>query len=330
MKSDLLSRAGPPSRDASPLVSVGMPVFNGERHLRQALTALLAQDYRNLEILISDNCSTDGTRKICLEFAERDLRVKVLPTEQHVPPLDNFNRLPPLAVGTYFMWAAHDDVREPGFVSGLVEALEAEPGAVLAFSRFDNIDETGRTVQHYPEDWRRVFSDSVFRQFWLLALADEAATQKANHIYGLMRRADLLAVGGMTPSKVEFSGEDVVTLLRLLSRGSFVVLDEVLFHYRVRSRATRAGEPLFGYLFKRVMGEVPEHRGNLFTFLRQNHALHASVRRTILREAPLGAEVPQQRADVGQGHEGPTGRHHPVVELTAMEMEAAQDAGGRG
>jgi glycosyltransferase involved in cell wall biosynthesis len=274
-------------RVADPLVTIGLPVFNGEKHLREALESLLAQDYRNVELLISDNCSTDGTREICLQAARNDDRVRYLRLDEALPTLDNFNRLVPLGRGTYFMWAAHDDVRERGFISRLVGALEAEPGAVLAFSRFDNIDETGRTVRQYAEDWGKVFSESRFRQFWRLALADEGATQKANHIYGLMRRADLVAIGGMAHSKVEYSGEDIVTLLRLLSRGRFVVVDEVLFHYRVRGRATRMNEPLFRYLFKRVLGETPGHRGNLLTYVRRNHALHAGMRRTILRETPL-------------------------------------------
>lgn len=270
-----------------PLVTIGVPVFNGERHLREALESLLTQDYRNIEVLISDNSSTDGTREICLDVARNDQRVRYLRLDEPVPTLDNFNRLVPLGQGAYFMWAAYDDVRERTFVSSLVAALEAGPGAVLAFSRFDNIDEAGLTVRRYAEDWQRVFSKSRFRQFWSLALADEAATQKANHIYGLMRRADLLALGGIVRSKVDYSGEDVVTLLRLLARGRFLVVDEVLFHYRVRARATRMKEPLFGYLFKRALGAAPGHRGNLLTYLRRNHELHAGMRRTILRESPL-------------------------------------------
>lgn len=277
---------GVTSRLAGPLVTIGLPVFNGEKHLREALESLLTQDYRNVELLISDNGSTDGTREICLQAARSDDRVRYLRLDESVPTLDNFNRLVPLGRGTYFMWAAHDDVRERGFISRLVGALEAEPGAVLAFSRFDNVDEAGRTVRRYAEDWRAAFSESRFRQFWRLALADEA-TQKANHIYGVMRRADLLAIGGMARSNVDYSGEDIVTLLRLLSRGEFVVVDEILFHYRVRALATRMNAPLFGYLLKRVLGAAPGHRGNLLTYVRRMHALHAGMRRTILREAPL-------------------------------------------
>jgi glycosyltransferase involved in cell wall biosynthesis len=284
-------RAG--SRDSvrlcgsGPLVTIGLPVFNGERHLGEALESLLNQDYRNIEVLVSDNCSTDGTREICLQAARRDERVRYLRLDEAVPTLENFNRLPPLGRGTYFMWAAHDDVRERGFISSLVGVLEAEPKAVLAFSRFDNIDETGRTVRRYAEDWRKVFSEPVFRQFWKFALADEGATQKANHMYGVMRRAELAAIGGMARCEVNYSGEDIVTLMRLLSRGRFVVVDEVLFHYRVRTRATRTNQPLFGYLSNRVRGAIPGHHSNLLTFLRRNHALHGGMRRTILREAPL-------------------------------------------
>ena len=114
-----------------PLVSIGVPVFNGDKLLAQALAALLHQDYNNLEIIISDNGSTDTTSNICKEFVNKDTRVKYFRSEENFGLSWNFNRVLELSSGKYFMWAAHDDLREPSFVRACVEKMEQCPEAVL-------------------------------------------------------------------------------------------------------------------------------------------------------------------------------------------------------
>jgi GT2 family glycosyltransferase len=110
-----------------PLVSIGMPVHNASRYLRNALDSLLAQDYANFEIVISDNASTDATEQICREYAEHDRRVLYHKVEQNMGAIWNFNNVFELAKGKYFMWAAYDDIRNPRCVSACVKALEAHP-----------------------------------------------------------------------------------------------------------------------------------------------------------------------------------------------------------
>lgn len=65
-----------------PLISIGLPVYNGERHIRQALDSLLAQNYGDFELIISDNASTDETQQICLEYAARDERIRYYRNER--------------------------------------------------------------------------------------------------------------------------------------------------------------------------------------------------------------------------------------------------------
>ena len=114
-----------------PLVSIGLPVFNGEKSLAQALDALLDQDYSNLEVIISDNGSTDRTSEICEEFLLKDSRIKYYRSSKNLGSNWNFNRVFELSSGKYFMWAAHDDLRELSFVRVCVEKLEQFPQAVL-------------------------------------------------------------------------------------------------------------------------------------------------------------------------------------------------------
>lgn len=110
-----------------------MPVRNGGLLLRHALDSVVGQTYENLEILISDNASTDDTAAICQEFAARDDRIRYIRHEAMLSATDNFVYVLKHTTGEYFMWAAHDDLRSPNFVERLSAALDAHPDAALAF-----------------------------------------------------------------------------------------------------------------------------------------------------------------------------------------------------
>src|SRR5450759_3059115 len=114
-----------------PLVSIGLPVYNAERYLSRALDSLLAQDYPNVELIVSDNASVDGTEEICRSYAQRDARVHYDRADRNMGAIWNFNRVFELASGEYFMWTAHDDLRDRRYVSACVAALRARPDAVL-------------------------------------------------------------------------------------------------------------------------------------------------------------------------------------------------------
>lgn len=115
-----------------PLVSVGVPVYNGEATIRAALDSLLAQTYAHIEIVVSDNCSADRTRDICLEYAAADPRVKYTCTEANIGMANNVRRVLQSAKGELFTWTCADDLRPVNAIETLVRALEQTPGAVMA------------------------------------------------------------------------------------------------------------------------------------------------------------------------------------------------------
>jgi len=272
----------------SPKVSIGMPVYNGEKFIRRALDSLLAQTFTDFELIISDNASTDETRQICLEYAAKDERICYYRNDVKIEPIPNFNRVLNYASGQYFMWAAHDDRWASSFVECLVQSLDTNPQAVLAFCRFVNIDDDGRLTRTFKENWADVFSRSKFWQFAFMTLLDELITQKANHIYGLIRRDALLECGGIVDlPDVDYSGEDILTLLRLLVKWNFVIVDQVLFHYRARSHTTRRDEPWAGYIWQRIAQHKSGHQGNLLLFFIRNHAYHSNMRKLIANETLL-------------------------------------------
>lgn len=216
--------------DSQPLVSIGMPVYNGERFIRQALDSLLAQDYENFELIISDNASADGTQEICLEYAARDKRIRYYRNESNLVALANFNRVLGLAQGSYFMWAAHDDVWEPSYISTLSRNLISASEAVLAFSAFNNVNEHGVEIRTYPHLFE-LPSANLFQRLWNYMIQEENLG-KANLIYGLMRWSAIQEAGGSKVWGKGLWGADMLVVFRLLSLGNLVLTEDLLFHKR--------------------------------------------------------------------------------------------------
>lgn len=285
---DTFTMQSPARNSKSPKVSIGMPVYNGEKFIRRALDSLLDQTFADFELIISDNASMDKTRQICLEYAAKDERIRYYRNDVNIEPISNFNRVLHSASGQYFMWAAHDDRWEPAFIACLVQSLDVNPQAVLAFCRFVDIDDDGRVTQTFKTNWADVFSRSKFWQFAFMTLADELTAHKAVHIYGLLRRDALLECGGMVIlPNVSNAGEDTLTLLRLLAKWNFTIVDRVLFYYRARSFTTRRDEPLAAYIWQRIAQRKPNHQGNLLLFFIRNHAYHSNMRKMIISETSL-------------------------------------------
>jgi glycosyltransferase involved in cell wall biosynthesis len=137
------------------LVSVGLPVYNGGLFIRQAIDSLLAQDYDDFELIISDNCSRDRTQEICMEYTAQDKRVRYSRCKANMGAFWNFNHVFELSMGKYFMWASHDDYWEPSYISACFEAYKRCPNIVLASAfcesfdpekRIENFIDTGLTT----------------------------------------------------------------------------------------------------------------------------------------------------------------------------------------
>lgn len=117
---------------ATPLVSIGVPVYNGARCIGQALEHLLAQTYPHVELVICDNASTDDTGAICQAYAARDARVRYYRNPTNVGVINNYRLAVARSRGTYFMWGAADDRKPPTAVAACVCALQSQPAAVMA------------------------------------------------------------------------------------------------------------------------------------------------------------------------------------------------------
>jgi len=209
-----------------PLASIGLPVFNGAQFLGEALEALLNQTYRNIEIAISDNASTDATPDICARYASLDRRIRYSRLSENIGGIPNHNRVFSLSTGKYFMWAAHDDLVLPSYVDKCVEILEKDASAVLAYAKTSIIDEAGQ-VQRLMVGSHSASAPRAaerFREFTHLTSMLEA-------FFGLIRREVL----EKTMLHLPHPGSDRLLLAELSLRGRFVQIPEYLFKRRLHA-----------------------------------------------------------------------------------------------
>ena len=133
-------------RKIKPLVSIGLATYNSKNRIDTALKSLFSQTYKNIEIIISDNCSSDGTDKICIAYSKKDARIKYYRQVTNIGILNNFNFVLKRARGNYFMWASDDDDWNKDFILTLKKALETHPDHGVAMSSVSGIDEKGLLV----------------------------------------------------------------------------------------------------------------------------------------------------------------------------------------
>lgn len=122
------------------LVSIGMPVYNGAQFIGHALDSLLSQSYEEFELIISDNASTDATKKICTDYEKRDERIRYYRNSKNMGASWNFNRVFDLSVGEYFMWASCDDYWDSKYIDACLKNLKASKNIVLAGTICRSID----------------------------------------------------------------------------------------------------------------------------------------------------------------------------------------------
>ncbi|TSC84153.1 MAG: hypothetical protein G01um101417_309 [Parcubacteria group bacterium Gr01-1014_17] len=119
-----------------PLVSIGVPTYNRADLLQLTLDSLLAQTDKNVEIIISDNASTDGTEALCRAYADRENRIFYFRQEKNRGQMNNYSFLLQKARGKYFMWAQDDDSIDQNYVEVLTDVLEKNPEYSVALSHY--------------------------------------------------------------------------------------------------------------------------------------------------------------------------------------------------
>lgn len=219
---------------ALPMVSIGVPVYNGGGYLAGSLQSLVGQTYANLEIIISDNASTDASGEVCLEFAARDPRIRYVRQPENIGGVANHNQVFELARGEFFMWASADDLWLPTYVERCVAELLAHPDVVLVYSINARIDEQGQAGEPISPGPPLDGDDAVER---FTRLTD--IYRPIEPFYGLARRDALLRSARMT----RHPGFDRILLAELGLHGKLRQIAEPLYCRRIHGQQSIRAYP---------------------------------------------------------------------------------------
>jgi glycosyltransferase involved in cell wall biosynthesis len=237
------------STTRTPRLTIGVPVYNGEDYIAEAIRSHLEQDFTDFELIVSDNCSDDSTPEIVKEFVEADSRVTYSRNTENLGGPANFNRLFRLGQGELFRWAAADDRVEPGYLSKVIALMDDDPAVVIGHSDALLIDPESQEMLKMDQGY--LGGDGFIEAIRLTPpVGDERFRSTSPHnridavinnnhrnfyIFGIMRRDIMM----QTRLHGLFYGGDRTLLVEMAMRGSFRKVPEPLF--ASRSHAKNSG-----------------------------------------------------------------------------------------
>lgn len=209
--------------EKTPLVSIGLAVYNGELFLEEAIQSILCQTYSDFELILSDNASTDHTEEICRRYAALDKRIHYYRNAANIGGANNENRTFYLSKGKYFHLHAHDDVLAPDFIEKCLKVIEENPEVVICYTETVFIDQHGdhlnKTINRLgdqKEPYQR-FAELIKRYHY------------CESIYGLIRSEIL----HKTRLQLNYTNSDRTLLSELCLYGPFYQIAEPLFFKRL-------------------------------------------------------------------------------------------------
>ncbi|MDH3628264.1 MAG: glycosyltransferase [Acidobacteriota bacterium] len=235
------------------IISIGLPVFNGDNYLAAAIESLLAQSFENFELIILDNASSDGTEEICRKAAGLDDRITYVRNGENIGAAKNFNKVFHLSNAQYFKWAAHDDICAPSFLEKALNALESDHSAVLAYPKTMVVDEISN--REYPYEVR-LDTDGEYAPDRFASLL---VGHKCFEIFGLIRSNFLK----QTKLIGDYVNGDGVLLAELSLVGKFIEIEEFLFFaykHEIQSMSMLTDLEAFAEWFnpeKKWTGKIP-------------------------------------------------------------------------
>jgi len=217
------------TKEAKPKLSIGLPVFNGEKFIRKRLDSIISQTFSDFIVLISDNCSTDNTQKICRDYLSKDSRIEYFRQEKNIGGFNNFSFLLDEAKSKYFVWAAVDDWWLPQFLEKNVKILESNNRFVGSISKIEYYDmhhvktkssEFSKIKKYYSYDEYPKSPDFENRVKFYLRL------NRAENIYSIFH-TDIIKKFRKIK---QCAGLDLAIILGVLKYGEINIIDEVLMY----------------------------------------------------------------------------------------------------
>jgi glycosyltransferase involved in cell wall biosynthesis len=244
------------------LVTIGIPAYNSDKFIKQTIDSLINQSYSNIEILISDNGSTDNTQNVDLEYLQKDKRVHYFKNDKKSSYSENCNKLISLAKGHYVAIYHSDDVYDYNIVKKEVQVLCEYPEILGIFSLYEQIDEHGNHISpiKYPIPFNQEIFTVDFSKF-VNVLIDKGGSCFCCPT-SMIRRDVYLKLNGYN-EKLKYI-EDQDMWLRILMTGKMAILKEKLIKYRIHSSQ---GSSIYKDSSRNIISIPLSH---LKTFLEEN------------------------------------------------------------
>ena len=233
-----------PRLNNRPAISIGLPVYNGAKFIAEAFDSLLSQTFRDFELIISDNASTDDTRAICEAYVARDGRITYTRQPRNFGATFNWNFVVHAARGGLFKWASANDWCEPTMLEDCALVLNENPGVVLCYGTTMLMDDDGRPIGTYEGD-PEIMDDSPSQRFW--RLLTELSMNNA--------QSGLIEVGALRSTRLErhYPAGDQILMAELALRGRYRKLPKVL----LSGESVRSPRPSFSRRRSSVSFMIP-------------------------------------------------------------------------
>jgi glycosyltransferase involved in cell wall biosynthesis len=205
----------------NPRLVIGMPVYNGGKHIGKTIESILSQTFSDFRLIISDNASTDDTEEICQAYAKSDHRISYYRQANNLGMAPNFNYVFRPEGAPYFKWAAHDDILKADYLRRCIELLDQDLSLALAHCPTLRIDDDGNELDAYRDLSlsSKQLPDRFWRVLWTINIYE---------IYSVMR-SDYVAKTKLAGS---YFGSERNILADMLLQGDIGYLDESLFARR--------------------------------------------------------------------------------------------------
>ena len=262
-----------------PLVVIGLPVYNEELHLKEALESVIGQSYINWKLLISDNCSNDSTSDICRDYCSKDSRIVYLKQNSNLGGAENFHQVAIMANETscdYFMFFRGDAVLSRDYLLKCVESLESFPEASLAYTELEWFDDNSKKISQKKEAYYHSIGLSISQRAAVLLWT------KPNQLYGLIRGEYIRIISNK--SWWQTIGVDHVLLMELALRGGFCFSKDPVFYRRY----TYSGESFKGRM-KRYNNSL--FNNNVKSWFRKIHIISIINLPLYLISVIIGSEL---------------------------------------
>lgn len=249
-------------------VSIVLPVYNGEEHISEAIESILLQTYKNWELIIVNDCSTDSTLDICEDYGKRDKRIVVVSNNENKKLPKSLNVGFERASGDYYTWTSDDNMYKPSALKKMVDRLQHDSTLAMVYCDYTEIDENGK---------KRSGVSLLEPQFLVTGNVCGAC---------FMYTSEVAKKVGDYDANL-FLAEDYDYWMRILQKGKIAHIKEDLYYYRIHKGSLT--ETKKNYIQEQTYRALEKNFMYLYYYARKHKLTHAFFDQ-LLRRAELHRE----------------------------------------